>query len=129
MGYDKGSSGWYLKSSRTQYVSTALASAATSGLASVLASASASVSAANIKEKVTSLDQPVTHIEKFQARSSRGGDPMDISSIPQSGDDDNDCAENEGDFEEEGNEVDTKEEGTREEEEEEGQGDGFEEEG
>ncbi|XP_057965417.1 uncharacterized protein LOC131155980 [Malania oleifera] len=119
MGYDKGSSGWYLKSSRTQYASTAPASAA----------ASVRTGLQNIKEKVTSFDQRVTHIEKYQARSSRGRDPMDISSTPQSGDDDNDSAKNEGDSEEEGNEVDTEEEGTQEEEEEEGQGDGSKKEG
>ncbi|XP_057982196.1 uncharacterized protein LOC131167404 [Malania oleifera] len=89
----------------------------------------------NIKEKVTSLDQRITHIEKYQARSSRGSDPMDISSAPQSEDDgsDEETEDTEEGSAKEGSqekEVGTKEEGSQEEEEEdEGQGDSSEEEG
>ncbi|XP_057982399.1 uncharacterized protein LOC131167621 [Malania oleifera] len=89
----------------------------------------------NIKEKVTSLDQRITHIEEYQARSSRGSDPLDISSAPQIEDDgsDEETEDNEEGSTEEGNqekEAETEEEGSQEEEEEEeGQKDGSEEEG
>ncbi|XP_057975263.1 uncharacterized protein LOC131162678 [Malania oleifera] len=95
MGYDKGSSGWYLKSGRTQHATLASRSASTS------ASASAPVSAAAQSSSTQDL-------ERYQARSSRGGDPMEISYAPPSADDnsDNDSTENEGDSEGERNQED-----------------------
>ncbi|XP_057983758.1 uncharacterized protein LOC131168374 [Malania oleifera] len=38
----------------------------------------------NIKEKVTLLDQRITWIKEYQEKSSKVGDPMDISSAPRS---------------------------------------------
>ncbi|XP_057975300.1 uncharacterized protein LOC131162713 [Malania oleifera] len=83
----------------------------------------------NIKGKVTSLDQHITHIEKYHTRSSRGGDPMDISSTPQNEDDgsDEETDDNEEGSAEEGDqeeEAGSEEEGGQDEEEEEGQKDG-----
>ncbi|XP_057978448.1 uncharacterized protein LOC131164894 [Malania oleifera] len=88
----------------------------------------------NIKEKITSLDKWVTHMEKYHAKSSKSSDPMDISSASQSGDDntsdddDDVSTEKEGNSEDEGDEGNNEEEGTQDEGEEEEKGDGSEEE-
>ncbi|XP_057972143.1 DNA polymerase II subunit B4-like [Malania oleifera] len=120
MGYDKGSTRWYLKAAKSIQASPA----------STAASASASASAPNIKAKVTSLDKRVTLIEQYHAKTSKSSDPMDISSAHQStndddgddddGDDDgsdNDDAndDDEGNSKNEGDEENTEEEGTQEE--------------
>ncbi|XP_057950882.1 uncharacterized protein LOC131145701 [Malania oleifera] len=155
MGYDKGSTGWYLKVAKP----TKTPSASAVGSASALASASAPVSTAaqssssqdlalsseapswllsfqqefssfssevctglqNIKAKVTSLDKRVTLIEHYQAKLSKGSDPMDISSAHPStegDDDDNDDDandDNEGNSDNEDDEGNTEEEGSQEE--------------
>ncbi|XP_057972740.1 uncharacterized protein LOC131160882 [Malania oleifera] len=88
-----------------------------------------------VSKKKLHLDQRITRIEEYLAKSSRGGDPMDISSAPRSEDDssDEETEDKEEGFEEEGEqerEEGTEDEGDQEEEEEEErQEEGFEEEG
>ncbi|XP_057972778.1 uncharacterized protein LOC131160922 [Malania oleifera] len=157
MGYDKGSTGWYLKVANP--AKTPPASAV--GSASASASASAAVSTAaqssssqdlgssseapswflsfqqdfssfssevrtglqNIKAKVTSLDKRVTLIEHYQAKLSKGSDPMDISSAHPSTEGDDDASDNdddanddnEGNSDNDNDEENTEEEGSQEE--------------
>ncbi|XP_057948225.1 uncharacterized protein LOC131143881 [Malania oleifera] len=69
-------------------------------------------------EKVSLLDQRLIRIEEYQASTSRGGDPMDTSSAPQSDNEDSEEGsdeEEEGDEGEEGNEEEKDDEESQEE--------------